>query len=1112
MSDYFGPGQTRVLNINDRSLDQVVFQQARPPLSSEWNLINQICDFKSQENVRVNQPSGWLKVDKAEDTGAVNYSDTSLELIAEQKARSGQVLASVTYGANIFKLISRELSNVAIVNGWPIIVQNPAALPIIPAGENDIDTDIEMTLPPIFSTYRYDIVFLEVWKKLVSYTDPIYPYGNVHAIPFASNEIMWDVIGAETTKRVQIQYRIRTYPSDAYNTSVDPAMYPEGLGWSNVKPVGGNPEGTYATESGLYFNNAGQRDVGLYIAGDGSDSHKELLNTVDGYVYAIPMFLVYRRGTGYLFNANSVHTSISTVQGNSGSDRPDNKFSDVIYADDVVDLRHQLITSGKDLESVLQDSFRKLTTNNLNTALGQGFTTNNQKIICSGGSTLLKVDQINGHSSFIPNIGNGCLSSDFKRRVYSNSHIISDHNVLRVPINGALWIEGVIEISSFFSSSSGSIKSLDGLYFMDTLDPNTSTIWGNVTDCIITSPSQIQIELTSNIVGTSYYVFMEFTFEYSAGKEGFYDVPKEFCEVRKNVYQSIATRDLTVPVRFNNSNSLIAGTISDYLKYCGGNYTENYEFGHDYVYYLDNYPSSDFSIPSTLNNYSILGIKSIQIKSGDTYGDPAPFTVIKTETAYLVTITEPVIITPTDILITLYTGSGDTEAASFKYFELSKQGRGIIDIYETILVTAPATISTDGDYLLDTGDKPIIAIATYKSMESEFIKGIPFAYDPSGNRVDVLIEPPEGGPADSRVNNYLPVLSKSEDDNLLPTRILLKTSESYSEITVPVIVHSYITITEDAYSFYYKFNPYQGLLTDTSIEKGKIEKEGSAIITSEGSGLINNFVFDPGTIAINKGERAVTQSGEVPWSNYIKAGDYLNVYDLPNNKFAPYFYRILSVESGTGLTLAEPFNEDSIVPDVYDPEAYVNGSYKIIRLDTPEKNISNVIDRMPTSDYGTDFYGIGSDINLGVLTGTVLEVKTKEDLQCPLDTIVNDFQLGLLKPTNSRGRTYFKLSGDQSTEGENDFIKLGVLTPYINYGTLSSWPSENGYKKVYQAYLYNEAYVDGGGVYRDLTGRIYMLIVSSETNQDGTQILLNGFSNNDAIDIFELVGRPIIKT
>jgi hypothetical protein len=1093
MSDYFGPGQPRVLNVSDRSLDQVVFQNSTPPLTSEWNLINQICDLKSQENLKINQPSGWLKVGIIADTGA---TDSGTEIIAEQNARSGQVLTSITYNPNQFKLVSRELTNVAVVNGWPIIVQKPATLPLIPAGDNDINTNIAMTLPPVSSVYRYDIVFLEVWKKLVSYTDLIYPYGNVQAIPIADNEIMWDVIGAETTKRIQIQYRVRTYPSESYNNPIDPDMFPEGLGWSNVKPVGGRDDGDYVTDLNVYFKSAGHRDIGLYIAGDGSVAHQELLNTVDGYVYAIPMFMVYRRGAGFPFTPNSVHTSIS-VLGDDGSDRPDGKYADVVYADDIIDLRHQLITSGKDLESALKGSFRKLVTNELNTSLNKGFTTSNQRIVCSGGSNQLKIDQLNGSISSIPNIGDGCLTTEFKRRAYCNADLISDHNVFQVPTNGTgpavgTWVEGTISVASFFSSTAGEIESIDGLYFI-----NSSTSWGNVTDCDISSPLEIEIGAASNILGTSYNVFIEFTFKYTAQKYGFYDVPKKFYEVDKGVYLPIATRDQTVSVRYDNNHSLISGTVSDYLKYSGGNYTENYEFGHDYIYYLYTTFSS-FSIAclgDKFNGYTILGIKSIQVKSGSVYGNPVAFTVQRSvsglDVTYIVTTS---ITVPADILITFYTGSGSTEEESFKFFELSKQGRGIIDIYEMILVEATA-IST-GTYLVDTGDKPIIAIATYKSMASGYVIGKAFAYDDSGNLVDVKITPPGGGSPVPEVNNYLPVLNNSDDDdNFLPTRIILNTDVGFSSITIPILVHSYVTSTEEAYSFYYKFIPYQGLLLDSSVEKGKIEKEGPAVITTEGSGSINNLSFnlsDECDISINQGDRLATQSGENPWSNSIKAGDYLNISG------SYYFYRILSVDSDTEITIAETFNEPSVISQ----------PFIIVRLDVPKNNIANAIDVLPTYD-SNDYMGLGLNIELGGLSGSVIETSSKISAQSPLDTIVNDFQLGLNKPSNSRGRSFFRLS---DVVGKNEFVKLGVLTPYIKYGNLTSWPPENGYKKVYQAYLYNKAYYDNSSFYRDLTGRLYLLVVSSETNQDNTDIILNGFSDRDTIDIFELVGRPIIKT
>lgn len=336
--------------------------------------------------------------------------------------------------------------------------------------------------------------------------------------------------------------------------------------------------------------------------------------------------------------------------------------------------------------------------------------------------------------------------------------------------------------------------------------------------------------------------------------------------------------------------------------------------------------------------------------------------------------------------------------------------------------------------------------------------------------------------------------NSDNDDNLLPARIVLNTDVGHPYIVVPVLVHSYVTITEAAYSFYYKFNPYQGLLTASSVEKGKIEKEGKAVVTTEGSGAINNLSFNYGTISTTQGIRTVTQSGDTPWLNYVKSGDYLSVAT------SPYFYRILSVDTDISLTLAEPFNESSAVSQPYD----------IIRLDIPDNNLANLFDILPTYD-SNDFEGDGSEISLGPLLGTAIEVISKQSDQSPMDTIVNDFQLGLNKHSTSRGRSYFKLSGDLSNTGKNTFIKLGVLTPHIEYCNVSSLIN-NIYKKVYQAYLYNQTYEDNSGFYRDLTGRIYLLVVSSETNQSTPNILLNGFSDRDTVDIFELIGKPIIKT
>jgi hypothetical protein len=1116
MSDNFGPSQSRVLSVDNRSLDQVVFQDRRVPLTSEWNLINQISDFKSSEAVKVNQPSGWIHVGDIKDSGATSPTGVTANAsttAAEERSKSGDVITSLTYNSNRFKFSCREATNVAVVNGWPIIVQNPGSHPLVPAGQNDTDSFIELTLPPATGSYRYDIVFLEVWRKLVGASDSIFPYGNVKSTPFSDNEIVWDVIGAETTKRVQIQYRIRTFPSESYGNLLNTELYPDGLGGTNVRPIGGNAEGAYVTTSGYHFKNAGPRDSGLYIAGDGSSTAKSLLNTVDGYVYAVPMFLIYRRAAGISYSPNNVHGSnVTRADAISGkvSDRPDGKYSDVIVADDIIDARHQLLTSGSSVNASIEKSFRKLITGDLKTTVGQGYTTSGQKLVCTGGSECIKVEQLNGSSSTLPNIGSG-VSSGLHRRAYSKAGLQHDHNIIEVPINGSTWKDGNISIPSFLPSTYGTIISIDGFYSDDT--------WDTLTDISATT-STITIGQNSNIKGETWTLYMEFTFEYESSDSGFYDVPKEFLEAGKYIYQPIAVRDRNLPVRYDNNKQLITdSTIEDYVSYKeNGCYTKTFNFGHDLIYHKITADGSTVSVSTKKDNasdtkgklyrYTILGVKSVQVKSGSSYGDKLNFSVTRVASASSVDYNISALsgINPGDTLaITLITGSGDNETDSMKFFELNKQGRGVIDVFEMIeVVTADTSLMgseqladlANGVYWVDTGDKPIIAIGSrgITSGSEDFGLSYGFKVDGSSSENEALLEiiPPGGGLPETDVNNYLPILSSSQfESNMLPTRVKLRVSGAAftDQIRVPVLVHSYVPASESAYNFYYRFVPYQGILSSTEI-RGRIEKEGPAVVSSLGAGQIKNFTYSNGTVKISSSSNTVTKVSGSSWENYIRAGDLFIAQG------SPYAYEIKSVDTGFKLTLKEDFVESTLS----------GSAFSVIRLDTPETAFSNVIDRMP-SFVQEDYKGRSEDMVLGGVSGSLILLGNKVNLQSPLDSEANDFQLGLQQTSGGRGRYEFVL-----TDGDNSLYKLGKLTPYVKYGNLDSWTSVKGSKKVFQAYLFNKSYEDDISRYRDLTGRLYMLVISGESNTTDTEVLLDAFSANDTIDLFELCGRPIIKT
>jgi len=1098
MSDNFGNLQSRVLDVDGRNLDNVVFQETRQCLTSELNLINQIASLKQQQGLKAIMPSGWLKVDTVEDTNALNAIDYTTEQNSEDRARSGQTLTSKTYAANSFKLISRSDSNVAVVNGWPLVI----------SGSNSSDENNIITLPPPSgSSYRYDLVFLEVWKKLIGENDNIYPYGNTQAIPLTDNEIVWDRLGYETTKRVQIQYRIRTYISSYYINPVDFDAYPEGLGSSMVKAVGGNSSGSYTS---LAFSNFGSEDPGLYIAGTGSDDDKETLNTVDGYVYAIPMYIVYRRAESDFGSTQTHGAGINQSELITGfrSDRPDALYLNIVNNTDIIDIRHQIVTSGQHLDLIARRTFRKLVAGELTTTKSKGFGVSGVRVVNSGGSKLLKLEQVNGNTIDAPNIGSGVSGSAFKKRVYANCAITKDNNIIAVPANGpsgSSWIAEPIAVSSFIDTTNGTVSSSNNSFYAPDLGAPVTGITCNGTT--------VTIDAGSNMIGQSSTVvlYMQFTYEYNAGNNGLKDVPKEFYEISKDVRVPIATRDNDVllrsdnslnPLQFDTNGICISDAVTneqDYVHYCGGQYTENYNFGHDLVVFRTLNSGTSISITcdnKKLNGYIILGVKSIQAEGTTGFGDyrnNLEFTIQRSTTGttvvYSIEIISTLPATPCKLKIALYTGSGASIADSIKFFEMSKQGRGITDIYEMIEVTA--TADGTGNFWIDTGDKPIIAIASRTLTQSGFTIGKAYGYYTVGSS-ETFTDLSRYTTLTLDVNENLPVLETPEDGTditWLPTRIKLHAEDINAEgatIKVPVLVHSYISSGESAYNIFYKLNPYQGILN--SVKYGRIEAEAPAIITSEGSGAITDYTYTTGTCAFLKGSRDVVGTNTY-WSNKVKNGDYIRV------TLGSYYYRILSVDSDTQITLAETYVQDS-----------VSTQYEIIRLDTPANNISNIIDRMPTHTI-EDYTGKSSPLNIVTLPeASFYETSPKVRIQDPLDTITNDFILGSTSKTNSRGRYNFLL-----TLGKNDIFRLGVQTPEIFYENSTAWTSALGTKKVFQAYLFNDAIITSGKA-NDLTGKIYLLVIGSENSSSGPETKLNNTSETDVVELFELEGRPIIKS
>jgi len=127
-------------------------------------------------------------------------------------------------------------------------------------------------------------------------------------------------------------------------------------------------------------------DNGLYISGDGTQKAATDLGTVDGYSYAIPMCFVFRRNdastTGGFDPANNTNGALAhdhapfnnthltggaTAIPASTSDRPDQRFHDVIVSGDVLDLRRQVSPGGVDLKAELESQMTALLDGSMHT-------------------------------------------------------------------------------------------------------------------------------------------------------------------------------------------------------------------------------------------------------------------------------------------------------------------------------------------------------------------------------------------------------------------------------------------------------------------------------------------------------------------------------------------------------------------------------------------------------------------------------------------------------------------------------------------------------------------------------------------------------------------------
>ncbi len=427
----FGAGVSAYLPPDHRSFETVVFQLGKPVVDDELALaqdlsLNGIGGV--QTAAKRAMPSGWL----------------SSDLLA-----SGSPTPTWFAVSAVLNQLKTTAPLNAYVNGWFVEVDYTGVDLTANPGTSGNLLDLGAG-PGGAGVKRTDLVVLEVWRRLISgapsvvgksQSGLIWRNGNVKLVTGSdvllnyADDIVNANIAAETTKRVQIQYRLRVI------SGVDIAAYPYGM--SDPTVVARSVPTNAATPNGsstifTYANQSASGDAGLWRAGDGVPSNT--LGTVDGYMYCIPLCAVFRRNTTAFARLDNHNGSVASP---TASDRPDGLWHNIIAAQDIVDLRTGTSPTGWNYEEVMTKNWQCLLDNTLatewsTTTVGGGYS----------GHTVLWADEIgvssaNGGSP--PNNGDtagGQFVGEFDnvRRRFSDRATYETMTV-RIPASGA-WSAG----------------------------------------------------------------------------------------------------------------------------------------------------------------------------------------------------------------------------------------------------------------------------------------------------------------------------------------------------------------------------------------------------------------------------------------------------------------------------------------------------------------------------------------------------------------------------------------------------------------------------------------------------------------------------------------------
>lgn len=320
-------------NFNPKAnFSEVKFGENMPVLEVELNEMQQIQNEARADIIRDTMPSGFVTL------GEIDYD----------------------YCVNNDNQIKLKTESIAYVNGYRITIPKDT---IIEIGESD--------------RVREDLVFLEVWKEAVNDMNTLTEYGGENNTVI-NNPIKDSRYPIATSQRVALKYRIRHVADIDFNTYVFDGFTKDSSSVSGfthnnqqVLAIGGLSDETSLGESHRRFFNYKQRshyksidngnnvpfdgstDVGLYVAGNERD--RTQFNTIDGYVYAIPMFRLLRKpnvGLASPFEYKKIHNQLDPK-----------KFAHLVGQENVEKV-HSVNVQGKTFKNLIGNGYITSSNNN----------------------------------------------------------------------------------------------------------------------------------------------------------------------------------------------------------------------------------------------------------------------------------------------------------------------------------------------------------------------------------------------------------------------------------------------------------------------------------------------------------------------------------------------------------------------------------------------------------------------------------------------------------------------------------------------------------------------------------------------------------------------------